>query len=65
MQWQKWIPNTKVTSGAFAAAAAFIVVSLWDDLFSLTNAEAFAAGSAVAVIIAYLVPERRNGGDGG
>ena len=65
MQWQKWIPNTKVTSGAFAAAIAFVAIFVWDEWFDLTTAEAFALGSALSVVIAYMVPERKGGNGGG
>jgi len=61
-QWQQWIPNRKVTAGAFAAAIAFILVLLLDDPLGLTAAESIAAGGALAAIVAYLVPERNTNG---
>ena len=60
--WQKWVPNQKVTAGAFAGAFAFVVIFLIDEwLVPLTTAEAVGLGSAFAVLVAYLVPERRQG----
>ena len=60
MQWQKWIPSTKVTAGAFAAAVAFVILIVWETfIHKLDTAQVFLLGSALTVIIAYLMPERK------
>ena len=56
MNWEKWVPNSKVTAGTFAAALAFVLVAVFDDPLGLTPAESVAFGGAVTVIVAYLVP---------
>ena len=63
MDWQKWTPTRKVTAATLAAATAFVLVWLFDSFHELTGAEALALGSAFAVVIAYLVPERDGNGD--
>ena len=63
MDWQKWTPTRKVTAATMAAAVAFLFVWLLDSWHGLTASEALALGSAFAVVIAYLVPERGNGDD--
>ena len=59
MDWQKWAPTRKVTAATLAAAVAFLVVWLLGEYHELSSAEALALGSAFAVVIAYLVPERK------
>ena len=63
MDWQKWTPSRKVTAATMAAALAFVLVWLLDSFHELTSAEGLALGSAFAVVIAYLVPERNGNGN--
>ncbi len=63
MDWQKWTPTRKVTAASMAAAVAFLFVWLLDSWHEMTGAEAVALGSAFAVVIAYLVPERDGNGN--
>ena len=67
VKWEEWIPTRKVTAGAFAAAFSFLVIWILakaiDGLF--TAAEGVAVGSALTVIVAYIVPERNGRGPSG
>jgi hypothetical protein len=64
MEWQKWIPSRKVTAATFGAAVALVIVWLLNRRYTLSPVEAFALGSAFAVVVAYLVPERDANGTG-
>ena len=57
MNWQKWVPNRKVTAGAFAAAVAFLLVLVFEDPLGLSPTESLAAGGAITAIVAYFTPE--------
>lgn len=61
MDWQKWVPNRKVTAGTFAAAVSFLLVVIFDDPLGLTPAESLAVGGAVTAIVAYMTPDHGGG----
>lgn len=59
--WEKWIPTRKVTAGTFSAAAAFVGIWLGAKVIEITPAEAVVLGGALTLVVAYWIPERKNG----
>ena len=61
MKWEKWVPERKVTAGGFAAAVAFLIVYVGHLNDYFTASEAVIMGGALTTIVAYLVPNRKDG----